>query len=406
MSGTRPAGFIRPEGRFFPLNKRAALKKGSDLFIKLFVIFSIAILCAFPQKTTEWASEGLGACVSSVIPSLFPFFVLSSLFIDLGLTQGVGRILCRPLKFVFNLPGACAVPFALGILCGYPSGARAAGELYEKRLCTKAQAEHLLSFCNNSGPAFILGVVGAGLLQNKSLGVFLYVVHVASSLATGLFFRYALGGGKPSGRTQKEEPFTPLPVGEALLSAVRRALDNILFISALVVFFFVICNLLSFAGFFDLFGAILSRLPGVNLSSDAVYSLLKGFFEITAGSYAAASSGMPLLEKCVALSVILGWSGISVHFQTAAVLKGKGLSLTPCILGKLLQGVLAGVLTHALFPLFNFQALPAFAPANPAALSRELNLYLFFIALLLFLLSAVRLSSRGPRRKKTYRKAK
>jgi hypothetical protein len=52
----------------------------------------------------------------------------------------------------------------------------------------------------------------------------------------------------------------------------------------------------------------------------------------------------------VLASFCAGWGGLSVLCQTAAVLDGTELSLRPCVLGKLTQGILAALLAAASAP--------------------------------------------------------
>ena len=128
-----------------------------DLFLGLALLCAVLSLMLWPQEAMEAAREGLQLCYNVIIPSLFPFFVLSALVVDLGLAGYVGRALEGLMRPLFHVPGACASAFVLGFVGGYPVGARTALSLYQKGMCTKTEAERLLSFCNNSGPAFILG---------------------------------------------------------------------------------------------------------------------------------------------------------------------------------------------------------------------------------------------------------
>ncbi len=53
-------------------------------------------------------------------------------------------------------------------------GAKSVIALYENGTCSKVEAERLLSFCTNSGPAFIFGIVGAGVFSGGRIGLLLY----------------------------------------------------------------------------------------------------------------------------------------------------------------------------------------------------------------------------------------
>ncbi len=109
----------------------------------------------------------------------------------------------RPL---FHVSGACASAFALGFIGGYPVGAKTAISLYENGMCTKTEAERLLAFCNNSGPAFILGVVGAGVFASSRVGVLLYLAHAAASICIGILFRFTRPAQPPGGRSGSPGP--------------------------------------------------------------------------------------------------------------------------------------------------------------------------------------------------------
>ena len=105
------------------------------------------------------------------------FISIARPLVELGLARYLGRLLEGVMRPLFHVSGACASAFALGFVGGYPVGAKTAINLYERGMCTRTEAERLLAFCNNSGPAFILGVVGAGIFASSTVGVALYLAH-------------------------------------------------------------------------------------------------------------------------------------------------------------------------------------------------------------------------------------
>ena len=58
------------------------------------------------------------------------------------------------------------------------------------------------------------------------------------------------------------------------------------------------------------------------------------------------------LPALVLAAFLLGWGGLCVHFQAAAVLSGSGLKMKERLGGKLLHGVLSALLAMALGPIF------------------------------------------------------
>ena len=93
----------------------------------------------------------------------------------------------RPL---FNVPGEGSYPLIMGIVSGYPVGAKIVCDLRNKNILTKPEAERLLAFTNNSGPLFILGTIGIGLFKDTTTGIILLVTHILASLTVGIIFRF------------------------------------------------------------------------------------------------------------------------------------------------------------------------------------------------------------------------
>ncbi len=64
-----------------------------DLLLGLALLCATLALMLYPQPSMEAAKSGLALCYNVIIPSLFPFFVLSSLVVELGLAGYLGRLL-------------------------------------------------------------------------------------------------------------------------------------------------------------------------------------------------------------------------------------------------------------------------------------------------------------------------
>src|SRR5699024_8418272 len=155
-----------------------------DSLVTIALLVAIAALVSAPTQAVDGAKNGLDLCCNVIIPSLFPFFVLSSMAVDWGLAAYLGRLLGGVMRPLFRVSGSCAIAVVLGFIGGYPLGAKTAIELYRQGLCSKVETERLLAFCNNSGPAFILGVVGVGVFGSSAIGLLLYASHCLASLLT------------------------------------------------------------------------------------------------------------------------------------------------------------------------------------------------------------------------------
>ena len=259
----------------------------------------------------------------------------------------------RPL---FNVSGACASAFALGFIGGYPVGAKTAISLYEKGMCSRTEAERLLSFCNNSGPAFILGVVGAGVFGSSKVGLLLYLAHAAASVCVGILFRfYKAGGGgregaRPAPRFQAQR-FTA-----AFTGSIKSSFLSTLNICAFVVFFTVVIRLLFLSGVLSgVSWALGTLLSPLGFSQAWAERLLTGFLEISSGVWTLSGSGA-LAGRLSMAAFMLGWAGVSVHCQVLSFIGGSGLSVRTYLVGKLLHGGLSALFVAGLFRLFSFEA--------------------------------------------------
>lgn len=137
-------------------------------FTVLFLIFTLSLIL-FSASNLEAAKNGLVLWANSVLPTLFPFFIATELLCKTNFTQILGKFLNKFMKPVFNVPGESAIAIIMGILSGYPVGAKVVCNLYENKICSKSEAERLIAFTNNSGPIFILGSVGVSVLGNPQI---------------------------------------------------------------------------------------------------------------------------------------------------------------------------------------------------------------------------------------------
>ena len=322
-----------------------------DLLLGAGLLLSAAALLLWPEQAVAAARDGLRLCGNVIVPSLFPFFVLSSLVVELGLSRYLGQLFQRFMVPLFRVNGACASALALGFVGGYPVGARTAIALYRSGQCTKTETERLLAFCNNSGPAFIFGVVGAGIFHSGPAGLLLYLTHVAASLAVGLLFRfYKPHDGPASPRGSGSVQFQTGNAGAAFTRSVTGALSGILNICAFVICFTVILRLLTLCGALDLAAEVLAFLFRP-LGMDRVWArrLLTGVVELSSG--VTALSGGAISGRLSMAAFMLGWAGLSVHCQVLAFLGDSGLSMGTYLSGKLLHGILSAALLRLLMPL-------------------------------------------------------
>ncbi len=263
--------------------------------------------------------DGLALCGGSVIPALFPFFVAVSCFTGLGLADDLGRLLSPVTAPLLGCSGAGSVAFVLGLLGGYPVGGRTVADLYRSGSVDRIEAAHLLTFCNNCGPSFVLGVAGTGCFGSPRIGLWLYAIHILSAVAVAQLRR-----SRPKNDPAPRPRAAPQSLPVTLVRSVTDGAGAMISVCAFVVFFVAATRLLT-------------ALTCLNSP------LLIGAVELTGGIFRLT----PDRAGFVAASVLLGWGGLSVHGQTAAALGGTDLSLRPCLMGKAVQALISAPLALA-----------------------------------------------------------
>ena len=273
-----------------------------------------------PELAAAEARAGLLLCMQTVIPSLFPFFAVISLLLQLGVVNRLQWLFAPFMVPLFRLRGAAAAPLLAGFVGGYPSGAKTAAELYEEGLLSKEEAEVCLGFVNNCGPAFFLSYIGAGMLENGRLGLWLYLIHVLSALLSGMLL-CRLAGLRP---------------GAGFLPPRLAAKSNFpqIFTTAVISSFTAVLNICAFVILFRTAAGVFPAAIGP----------LLGFFELISG----CSFLTPGRVGFALAAALTGWGGLSVYCQTLAVI--GSLSARWHLPGKALQALLSALLAWTLYP--------------------------------------------------------
>ena len=309
------------------------------MFISVLLLSMITFFVLKPGVVISSAKNALILCFNTVIPSLFPFFVCSGLLIKLGFAQVLSKRIGFIMKPLFNVNGSGSSAFLLGIISGYPTGAITAVQLYENKLCNKTEAERLLAFCNNSGPIFILGALTC-MYNSQTAGVILYISHILAALTVGIIFRFYKKTSVVRD-THTDMPSIATPFATVFANVMKESLNTILLICASVVFFKVVIDTAVYV--FNLQGYVLASVAG--------------FTEFTSGINVIAGMNVSLSEKIVLSSVVLGFAGISVHFQVLNILSETDLSAKPYFAGKLLHSVFS-----SLYVLIMLRFIPVGTP--------------------------------------------
>ena len=287
---------------------------GKRRWTTLFSAMGMLLLILDGGTALKGARAGIEMCLYTVIPALFPFFVLSGIltaslagarFAVLGV---LGRF-CR-------IPAGAEGVFLIGLLGGYPTGARSVHQLWHEKQLSSLQAKRMLGFCSNAGPSFLFGICGS-LFPSLGFGWLLWLIHIASALFVARVLP-AVAEKAPVRLTGK---------GVNMAQALKNALGAIASVCGWVVVFRILL------AFLDKW--VLAANTGL------VRLVVTGILELTNGCLLLAqleNTGLRLL-LC---GMFLSFGGLCVLLQTVSVMGKLGLGLY--LPGKLLQTLMSGFL--------------------------------------------------------------
>lgn len=149
-------------------------------YMAVLSLFGMLALILDARTALSGAQGAVELCLTTVLPSLFPFFVLSELLS--GGTAGSQGLLLRPLGKLLGIPAGSEGLFFTGSLGGYPSGARAVHQAWQSGTLDTANARRMLSFCSNAGPAFLFGILGQKFPSLWMVWL-LWGIHLLSAVA-------------------------------------------------------------------------------------------------------------------------------------------------------------------------------------------------------------------------------
>lgn len=306
---------------------KQAVKKLLYTSIPVVLIMLAAFLLLFPKISTAGIQKGLNVCVTAVLTSLFPFFVISDLCCTWGYAEKIASAALPITGRLFHIKEQGSAVFVLGILGGYPVGAKSALEMYRTGKISQNECHRLLLFCNNAGPSFIIGFVGAGLFQNVMVGIVLYVIHILSACILGIYHRqelaYTATKSLPDGRTKSIAP----SITEAIKKAGQTSVHVCIFIL-----------------FFSILNEYLNNFLPQSFQKFLPVKLLTSSLELAGGLTSIA----PQITEGAMVGVsafLLGWGGLCVNFQTLALLDKTDISGKGYLASKLLHGCISTILS-------------------------------------------------------------
>ena len=253
--------------------------------------------------------------------------------------------------------GEGSYAFIMGIISGYPVGAKIINKFVEDGTCSKSEAERMLAFTNNSGPLFIIGTVGISLFGDTTVGIILFITHVIACLTVGLIFGFIskhswIKDKRNYRKNNVSMSYSISDLGTILSNSITNAISTILLIGGFIVLFSIIISILNSLNIIDSIANILSYF---NISTELGKSIVTGLLELTNGvNSVSLLHTKKMSTQIIITAFLLGFAGFSIFLQIFSIASKNNLSMKPYLIGKILQGFIASFYTFVILNWFDF----------------------------------------------------
>lgn len=372
------------------------LKNLSYYIIPLLVAFFNILIIIVPNVVISSAQDGLLLWFNKIIPSILPFLIGTNILIHLGFIDFLGTLLDPFMKRFFNISGCGAFALALGMLSGYPVGAKITASLRENNKLSQIEAQRLVSFTNNSGPLFIIGAIGIGMFKNVYIGYLILFIHYISAITVGFIFRFYKKSGAIiiNNNVSFKEALLKLKlariksnktIGQILGESVKSSLETISMVGGFVILFSVISELFKISGVFEKLGKIIFPTNLQPFSN----GIFMGIIEITNGINILSS--IDGVNAIIITCGLVSFSGLSILAQTSSMIFKSDIKMNIYFVSKVLHSIFSILYSIMCIPVFNKLLLntttSAFNNFNNSNLKHS-SIY-FLLSILILVLLAI-----------------
>ena len=295
------------------------------------ILLLLLFLLRYPQEALAASRDGMGLWLNTLIPTLLPFLILTGFLIRTGTADKLTSP-ARPFwKICFGITPSGAYALILGLLCGYPMGAKITSDMYRHGKIGRQEAEYLLTFTNHASPAFLSTYLIHICLKDQADTGNVYLVLFLSAFLTMLFFRFIIFKNRTltekSLQNPKMEPSKACSPGTLLDTSIMNGFETIARLGGYILLF-----------------SILSALVRHYWKSGApALCLLLGTLELTTGLHFLSQAALPFGVTYILAMAMTSFGCLCILAQTKSVLH-KELSLVPYICAKCVNAVMTAVI--------------------------------------------------------------
>ncbi len=316
----------------------------SGLIFSFLIIFIMLLIISNPALFSASTINGLKLFFNSVLPGLLPFMFLTKLLTELGTIFKITKKLSPVSRKLFGTPGVSLYCFFMSIVSGYPIGAKIISDLYSKNLISEEDARKMSVFCTTSGPIFVIGAIGVGMLKSLKLGIIIYISHILSSLIFGIICNLIFRNKQEN---NLNEPITQEPKKTNIISyCLSETVNSLFLVAGYITIFYLASEMLESLNVFSFLTSIFSPIfSKTKILPEQIKTFLFGILEVTRGAKELSSFGLSIAP---AICGLVSFSGISIIMQSLAFLKTAKIKAHNFILSKCVLGVFSILICKAL----------------------------------------------------------
>ncbi len=293
------------------------------LFIFLEILFNKLIII-------NTVMESLNIWVKAIIPSLFPFFVISDLLITYNFIDYIPNKIKKHICRLLNISDSALSILLLSMISGFPSNGRNTHSLYNKGMISKDEASYILMYTHFSSPVFILTTCSLLYLKNEKIGIILLLSHYLSNIIIGILFRNINNPSFDNSiiKEHKSQNFTI-----NFIKSIKSSIDSLLLILGILTIFLIISS-------------IFINILNTNLYTSAI---IRSILEITLGLKYISNLNISLIHKIILFSSILSFGGLSVHMQVISQIIEDKISCKYYLMGRIFQVLFSIILSYIFY---------------------------------------------------------
>ncbi len=322
-------------------------KSNSYLNIKEICILILLLFCAFSLLINRSFSNsvlgGLALFYTAIIPSLFPYFIITAIFSKLNLINKIADKLSPLSTKLFCVGGNTFFAFILSVLSGYPIGAKMVADLRNNNLISQKEAIRGSYLCSTSSPMFLISTVGGIMFNNVKFGVLLFISHISSVIILSFIFSFI----------KRDKVFTAISTTTSksdniFYEAVYNSVLSILTVGGIITVFYLLTDILAYYKILSPLTIIIEKIFN---DKNVAKGITFGIFECTKGLKFIASSNVTLftLPICAFLTT---FSGLSILMQCICHLKSAKIKIAPFIFCKITCAILSFIIGLILSTVF------------------------------------------------------